>query len=412
MPTVIDKPNLQFSDLTATANISFDAPFVLQGAAMTNFPQTVKGLTASSSTFFNIKKNNSDFSIPILSDNILAGDQETTLRSSVSGASLSYDFKFACFHKGLFDNTDVELSLVFLNGSVNLFHICVPLNLADDSVDENLFINAWIYQGSNKIRELPRGFTFNQILRVATSETRAKDKTKVAIFTDQNIVSSANTGVTRYTFCKFNDKVKINKKLLPDWWTQITNPEISVTEATNQYRPVRFERILQIMMPNLFNWTAVASGTPNITFNANGSRLVDYYYLDLKTLLGKSFGPPSKGKLENIKCYPIDLATQVNDDGSVNLDTTGLRALPVAKDVDMDKDKFKGLSAQQTNNAIFWIIVFGLAVICLIAIIAIVVVMFSGATRQKAMKQAVEQLTKETRSLRAGFPPVSTTPGT
>ena len=417
---IFDKPKIEFD---TAINYSFDSPFTLNGKPMTNPPQVVKNtFTEKSIEYFNKNNGGVDYRITFSTEHILAPDQETTLRAPIENSIVNFNYQFACIHQGLWNQDVIELSIVFLNGNANVYHINVPILFAEDGIDENIFLSSWLYEGNNKRNELPRGFTFNQILRVNST---TKDKTRVAVHTYTNVIRGGNAGdekremgVTNYTLCIFKDPVKVQRKLMTaDWFTKLKIKKNEIPDATKSsftpYQPRTFPEILQIMMPNLFNWTPPANGaSPNITFTTPNTLTINpiYYYLDLKGLLGSGYRTSSsKGKLENVKCYPIDIATQVNDDGSVNLDTTGLRATSVTKESDVGKSKYTGLSAEDSN---YYIRIFAIAVIVflsLLAIIAIVVVFFAGGARKEAMKKAVQQLTTEKASLRAGFPPTQAT---
>jgi hypothetical protein len=406
---------------------SEDQPFYLSGRAMNNPPQGVKGLTVMST----VLGASSNYPINLATEHILAADQETTLRDN---AGTNYAFSFACVHKGLQDKPAVaavgntpavaavetlELSIVFLSNNADIYHINVPIRLEQDSTDENLFLNSWLY--TNRIKKYPPGFTFNQILNVNTS-VESGQKTKVATNTISNITEDrvivkapanelkTTPIVNKYTFCRYNDSIKVNRNALPNWVKDMalsTAPSESTLPTSDKasytyYRPRLFPEILKIMLPLVFE------RIPRFT---KGSISLIYFWIDLKRLLGTLY-PKSKDpkKLQNVKCYPIDLATQVNDDGTVDLDTSGLKAASPRKESDVINPAER--SDEQTklvNNVFYWIIIGIVGIVAVCIIIALVITLFSGSVRQQAMAKAVKQLTAEKASLRAGFEPTPIT---
>ncbi len=367
-----------------------DVPFILSGKAMTNPPTKVSGLEISSAIFdssFVSNIGDTPYTIKLLTDHILTEDAETTLRDNSTPAK-KYTLKFACIHKGLTDTLlrfsqaqtvieSLELSIVFLSSESDIYHINVPILIAQDSIDENRFLNSWLYTNPNT--RYPPGFTFNQILNVQASNSL----TKVATYTFSSIKEDDKIIVNNYTICRFKDPVKINQNGVPSWLiamksiTPTSEYQVPTKDEASikSYRPRNFNAILKIMLPTIFK------KIPLMAFNNTIESI--YYILNMKSLLGGMMYSKSKDpkKLQNIKCYPIDLATQVNDDGSVNLDTTGLKALTPVKESDSVLPINTDDKTKTMNTVFYWVIFSIIAVIGLCIVLAIVVTVVSGKPR-------------------------------
>jgi hypothetical protein len=82
-------------------------------------------------------------------------------------------------------------------------------------------------------------------------------------------------------------------------------------------------------------------------------------------------------KLSNVKCYPIDLASQVDDQGNIVIDENTNKPIDPkeaseSSDLDINTDFEADVSASGINNIIYWIcfgLFFGLLVVFVITFV-------------------------------------------
>ncbi len=315
----------------------------------------------------------------VLSEHIRFGSSDTSLRFDGE----NYALDFIAIHKPLWDtlSTPLQVSLLFTNASGAFFHIAIPLEVGGTDQDENRFLKTWFSESS------PGDLTVNELLRVS------EDPAKFAI---TNYCLQLNTGqasqqVLPYTLCLFNTGLKIQKSSAPAW---LLNPEAD--------RKFRFGLILQFMKSDLFKSYLTHTNSQGISvteptrelskqqlFSSDSQRTFKpaYYSVKRADLLGRQvskgsgtegFTNPSDVRgLQNVKCYPIDLASQVDDQGNIFVDQTTNKPLSldsvkeaggkvVAPELDVDEE-----SAATFNTFRYW---FFVAVICFLVIVFLIVI--------------------------------------
>jgi hypothetical protein len=301
-------------------NIQIKLPFVLNGAPMTTRPQSLRNLSTyrikDSSSFKQFYQlNDSDYVIDnLLSENIIGADSNTTLRYE----SQTYTQKFIAIHSGIWDDTTPAVSIFFIAKNDDIFHIYIPLTLTGSaSSDENKFLKAW----TDPSYTLPSPFSVNRLLEFSDDNIP---------FRISNFCLKYNNAkkINHYTLCKFNKTHKLNISRTAGWLTSsgLTRTSNPTGDSVNSYRRITFNAVLNFML----NGTIINQDNKNListvehiaTSATSPSAIKPIFYKVTKDQLfttSKTCATGVKG-LQNIKCYPLDLASQVDDNGNIFID--------------------------------------------------------------------------------------------
>jgi hypothetical protein len=394
MPLICVSEDAQLTKTSDTeTNVQIKMPFVLNGAPMTTRPQSLRNLSTyrikSSSSFKRFEQlNNSDYVLDnLLSENIIGADSNTTLRYE----SQTYTQKFIAIHSAIWGESGTAMSIFFTAKNDDMFHIYIPLTLTvSASPEENKFLKGWI----NSSYTLPNPFSVNRLLEFSDDNIR---------FRINNFCLKFNNAkkINHYSLCKFNNPHTLNYS--PTRW--LDNFGISITstptgDSVSSYRRTTFNAILNFML----NGTIVNQDNRNListvehiaTSATSPSAIKPVFYRVTKDQLfttSKSCATGVKG-LQNIKCYPLDLASQVDDNGNIFIDQDKkpIQVKNIGKD-NMAAGESSGISPEQlaldqkaNNDSIkFWII-FGIIFGVLIVIVIVVVYYFY---RQRAAASAL-----------------------
>lgn len=314
-----------------TINYKSESPFTLNGRAYTTPPTGEQGVSEFKRRQDALKntslENRDNYLKPdnyerqdLLTQNIIGPDPSTTLRYGND----SFSQKCIAFHKNLWDDSGVSVSILFESSDGGkYFHINIPVELTRTSEDENIFLKYWLHQ--NRLTNVPSNLTTNELFNFRKPDTNPTSK----FYTLQYCfnIQAANSDFSNvYVLCKFRDSLKLNKTQLPGW----IQADPTMSQGGVQYKKT-FDQILNLVLrgklqnvsagfadpPLLSQQTYFVSGTENTLTPI-------YYDVASEKLTGKLFkqkfqASPGK-KLQNIKCYPIDLVTQVNSDGTINVD--------------------------------------------------------------------------------------------
>jgi hypothetical protein len=273
----------------------------------------------------------------ILNDNFSG----TTLVDMVDSKSLRYEFIFAGFHRNDLaitsdkNQVDYAISIVFMNNK-DIYHIEIPVVISStiQAADVNPFLQAWldpnyVANGSFSINQL---FTFKQtntveVDRYVFAMTYNQKSTKVL-----SQITNINTFTGNYTLCLFktphyilrfpiltsNDLVSFNdifNFVMFDIF-KISNPRYPLERGTDIYivanTPTRY---------------------PDATFYRIPSANITKLQMTSSTSEGFSDSPARL--LNSVKCYPIDLVTQVDNNGDIYIDETTAKPVNV-KDITQD----------------------------------------------------------------------------
>ncbi len=446
-----DIPSL-FRNLGTFAIAQQSAPFDFQGAPYMNNPPVKqdrytylfrkKDDEIFNSDSNNTKKFNEDLAaytkaekyklVYLRQDNVLEGNKNSTLRYQ----NKKYIFQFGCIHEpiNMTKCQTLQFSLVFENEETrDIFHICLPLNLNTDSANENIFMKYWIYQNAYKTEKKPSGFSLNSIFQFENPSAAMYITNYCAI-----TFGSKDDAKFQYSFCYIFNGITLNKNNVIDslkTWLN-SNRQINSTSTlfngtniaeNSVWRPIYFEEVWNIYYQrkrdiwydekqkkrfdpyryNNIRFFASWNNQPNST-QINIGEYPANPYLVSKESLSKSLFRQGKSTLaaptdlKNLKCFPIDIYRDVDDDGNIMVDSNK-KPVPIAKPDDLRMNEKMDQGNERRNVLIGFII----ALLVILGIIIAIVFLFLLFYRYKsatAVKGAVEVATAATMSLSARSP--------
>jgi hypothetical protein len=252
--------------------------------------------------------------------NIIGPDTSTSLRYEGN----TYTQKFIAVHRPIWNasKTDAQVSIFFTDPRGNMFHICIPIVFTE--VAENVFLKLWLHDEELKV---PGGTTINDLLNFPQE--------KVTFATIQYCLQYNGTrSLNPYTLCYFQTPLSLNANNVGTWLTKLlTDYEIpKETETGKKYMRNTFDEIFNLMMlgtVKFYNTNLVeaklVSNEDHIDSTSKTQSAVKAVFYKVRTsdLSGKkSTMQPAKGVkgISNVKCYPIDLANQIDEQGNIFID--------------------------------------------------------------------------------------------
>jgi hypothetical protein len=360
-------------------NLQIKPPFVLNGSPMTTRPQGLRNLST-----YRIKQSSlakpfdrligSDYVLDnILSENIIGADSNTTLRYE----SQTYTQKFIALHSGIWGESGSAVSIFLTARNDDMFHIYIPVTLTGTaSPDENKFLKAW----TDPSYTLPNPFSVNRLLEFNGGSDNIR-------FRISNFCLKFNNDkkINHYSLCKFNNTHTLEfNDTTSRWLTPTSTPS---GDSPVPYRRTTFNDILNFML----NGTIVNQSNNNLisivehiaTSATSPSAIKPIFYSLTKDQLFTTSTSSKSGikGLQNIKCYPLDLASQVDDNGNIFIDQTTNKPIQVKNIGSADISAGEsGLSAEQialnqketTDNILFYIML-GVILFILVVIVLIIV---------------------------------------
>jgi len=372
-------------------NIQIKLPFVLNGAPMTTRPQSLRNLSTyrikSSSSFKRFEQlNNSDYVLDnLLSENIIGADSNTTLRYE----SQTYTQKFIALHSGTTDQGDIwgetgtAVSIFFTARNDDMFHIYIPVSITGTtSSDENKFLKAWL----DSSYTLPTPFSVNRLLEFSENNVR---------FRISNFCLKYNNlkKINHYSLCKFNNPHTLKYITGSSWLGEngLTSTQKPTGDSVSSYRRTKFNDVLNFMLNGIIvdqkNRNLISEVEHIATSSRSSSAIKPIFYSLTKDQLfttSKVSATGVKG-LQNIKCYPLDLASQVDENGNIFIDQETRKPIQV-KNIGNDniaagESDLSALSAEQlalnqkeNNDYIKYVIIF--AVVSLIMVVLVIAVVY------------------------------------
>ena len=376
-------------------NIQIKLPFVLNGAPMTTRPQSLRNLSTyrikDSSSFKQFYQlNDSDYVLDnLLSDNIIGADSNTTLRYE----SQTYTQKFIALHSGTTEPTEqgdiwgesgTAVSIFFTARNDDMFHMYIPVTLTEiASSEENKFLKAWL----DPSYTLPTPFSVNRLLEFIGGNNNIR-------FRISNFCLKFNDAkkTNAYTLCKFNNP-HILKYITGSSWlgaSGLTTTAAPSGDSPVPYRRTKFNAVLNFMLNGIIvdqkNRNLISDVEHIATSAASPSAIKPIFYSLTKDQLfttSKSCATGVKG-LQNIKCYPLDLASQVDDNGNIFIDQDKkpIQVKNIGNDnIAAGESDLSALSAEQlalnqkeNNDYIKYVIIF--AVVSLIMVVLVIAVVY------------------------------------
>ena len=381
-------------------------PFVFNGAPMSNKPQSLTNITeikrkqsaTKDITLDSYFSEDNYYSYNLNTENIISSDQSTTLTID----SVKYTLKFICLHACLWsrNSPNPQLSIFMTAENGNMFHICIPVAYSANS--PNTFLKSWLTESP-----VPPGFTLNQIF------TFPEKKVKFAHL-HYCLRYNNKKSLTPYQLIYFNTAINLDPATAPEWLLSdksLTNSQvIPGQDSGNTYRRKTFSQVLNLFYRGTMN--KIAFGTindpyeicPDEYFNSkSGDNPIDtqadpkpiYFNVEAIELLGRNriegFASPTTNlqsdKLKNIKCYPIDLVNDIDNQGNIMVDPTTKKPLAISSaKATFDKmavNPNMDVKNAENNSFIIFAIAFSviLGILVLIAVICLVFV-FPGKKNQ------------------------------
>lgn len=327
------------------------SPFTLSGAPMNNRPESMKGLSelrrkptattnfALSDIYFDRRNY---YEIYVDSSNILEGNSNTTLRYE----GLSYTLLFGALHKGIWDSKTPQFSLFFTNSASHFFHICIPIEYTNTTENQNPFLAAWLTNTAP-----PSGFTMNDIFSMPSD-------IELAVLPFCLEYNKGHNNAT-YTMVMLKTPARIAQANLPAWLK--SDPTMTKTvpipgenDTAQRYKRTTFDQILNYMMRgSIRKWIADKPDpyvvSDDVYFDGSQQQNVvkpTYVKLPSIDLSNRRITPVNTTEgfqtSKTIKCYPLDLQTDVRDN-KVILDERTKQAIPY------DEYKQSSLITQMTN---------------------------------------------------------------
>jgi len=409
---LLQKPQ---AGLTYPSTAQETPPFTINGAPLTIAPQSLKGLTE----FVRLPKATKDtsnldsyfaednyYTVNLATENILGADPNTTLRFQ----NQTYTVKFIAIHAPIWPDASKssQLSALFVSATGHFFHICIPITYDGTEKTANPFLNSWLRQPA----KMPAGFTMNQLLNFGDATTNVEFATL-----EYCLLYNREAILKPYTFCMFKTPLKVVQSTLPEWLAKdlsLTKPEkLPSPQATfNTYRRKTFDDIFNYFMRGVINVYVYKTPDPYLigkeahfdSTRTQNATIPSYFQVKNRVLLGTK--PPSINTnnpenlvrtLNNVKCYPIDLATQVDENGNIFIDETTNQPINIGSVVSdaSGSDIYLDISANpvaqdQSESWIRFIIAFTIIFLILLTIIIVLVVfLFRGTSYAAASAAAV-----------------------
>ena len=356
-------------------NIQIKLPFALNGAPMTTRPQSLRNLST-----YRIK--NSDYVLDnLLSENIIGADSNTTLRYE----SQTYTQKFIAIHSGTIGQEDIwgetgtAVSIFFTARNDDMFHIYIPVSITGTtSSDENKFLKAW----TNSSYTLPNPFSVNRLLEFSDDNIR---------FRISNFCLKFNNAkkINHYTLCKFNNAHILNVEPASSWLgtSGLRTTSAPTGDSVSSYRRTKFNDVLNFMLNGIIvdqkNRNLISEVEHIATSSSSSSAIKPIFYSLTKDQLfttSKVSATGVKG-LQNIKCYPLDLASQVDENGNIFIDQETRKPIQVknigSADISAGESAISAeqlaLNQKENNDYIKYVIIFaiifGILIVIVIALV-------------------------------------------
>jgi len=324
--SVVQQPNGGFNfKLGSTPSPAFNSslPFTLNAAPSTNPPQSMTGASeyirnsdASTDTaFMAAYLAESNYTLQQTpTENIIDADPQTTLRFN----GVNYTQRFIAIHKNIWKRTSPpQISLFFMTPNNDMFHICIPIEYVTDN--SNKYLDAWLNPDSTAT--------------ASTSELLRFDKSmpdiRFAILSGACLTYNVGRDKSTYTLCMFANSLKLNKSKLPVWLSDDMN-FTSLTDSQGRdkksRRHITLDSILNFILRGTIHkyvYGQKDSYECSEEVHFDGMReqtaIVPSYY-KVTSIQKEGFTNPDTRGLKNVKCYPIDLASQVDNDGNIFID--------------------------------------------------------------------------------------------
>jgi len=348
-------------------------PFQIQGATTGISPATAANKTATLLTHTDTSNKETPLYSTIPSEYV--SDQITTkniLYDYCTGTTLTdiadgsnpapiYEFSFAAIHDnelGTVSDAKVDyiLSLVFTKG-IDVYHIQVPLLVSSiQPADVHPFLRAWL----DPSFETKDSFSINQLVNYKDTSTVVLDRFVFKINYNQSSNDSLakTTGITKFTGNYTLCLVKTPQKVL-NYAGMAKNDLQSFNSIFNfvmqNSMHIANPRYPLQLSKDIYLLSNTGTKYPNSTTYKIASR-------DLAKVTTEGFADScSSGTtgrmLNDVKCYPIDLVTQVDTNGGIMIDETTARPIDVRSFDQTTKPQpvVVNTVSGNTSSILFWL---------------------------------------------------------
>jgi len=322
----------------------------------------------------------------------------TTLVDMVDTASPRYEFAFSAIHTNDLATTSEKntvahvVSMVFTHNN-DIYHIQIPL-VTSSSIqpsDVNPLLRCWLDPSSVS----KDSFSMNQLFHFKQSVTAEFDRYTFIMNYNQTAteplakVTQISKFAGKYTLCLFNTPQYVLK-----YASLAKNDLPSFNDVFNYVMKERFNlaspRFPLQVSPDVYMLANSSSKYPMPTFYSIPTRELSQLRLsDTKEGFANSCSNGSAGRLLNsVKCYPIDLATQVDANGDIRVDET--TAMPIDVTQLEENPLATPISLPNSSTNYKFIIIFAiLFTVALLIMIGLVVYTFRSSRPVPATVAAV-----------------------
>ena len=257
-------------------------------------------------------------------ENIIDNYTNSTLRFKDE----TYTLLFIAIHDKIWETTgskSSQLSLLFRAAdSKNFFHICIPIVQTDDNTNESPFLRSWFIGSPMN----PSGLTVNDILNFRGYE-KAVNFSLMEFCLNYNLPIRGNADYmikkNVYNYCLFETPLNISKNS----YSRCTWLSTSHKEKFDQIFNLYLRSEIYVFISGNIRDHNLISDEPHLanddTIKQNNV-IPAFFTVETKALTGGMYTPdqlkPTVRGLQNVKCYPIDLATQIDDNGNIYIDRT------------------------------------------------------------------------------------------
>ena len=321
-------------------------PFVLNGSPMVNPPTSLTNsgeYRRTSQALQNPKSpkyfsSENYYSMNLNTSNIMGPESfgNTTMRYEGN----TYTLNFMAIHAPIWSSVSgnvPQISLLFTTSEFHILHICIPIYLTNTDNNTNTFLRHWLYDES----PLPSGFTVNEIFNFPDP--------MISFATLHYCLRYNNkTEMSPYVHCIFKDGLSINGNKAPAWIKSLQKVEKLPEEGNNTpYMRKTFDEIFNLMMHGRVTYflrddikdRRLISTEQHFTEERTQTIINPINYNIKRTLLYSNTSTKKRNttegfenqnprmNLQNVKCYPIDINSQIDEQGNVVIDQTTNRAI-------------------------------------------------------------------------------------
>lgn len=379
-------------------------PFLIQGATTgipPANPERVNILyTKNKDTPFYSTTPSEYDSEQITTKNIIFPDYctGTTLVDMVEKESPRYEFSFAAIHENDLTTTSGKnavkyvLSLVFIKG-VDIYHIQIPLIISSviQPSDVNPFLQCWL----DPSVESKESFSINQLLTFKEEGPVEFDRFIYQQKYNQESTASVakttgiSTFVGKYTLCILKTPHVILN------YPSLTKNDLSTFNDAFNYMHYNSMHIANPRYPlersgDIYMLANSSSKYPTPTFYSIPRQELS------KLKLTEGFSSCDSNstdtlRLDRVKCYPIDLATQVDGDGSIVIDKVTSKPIDARNPATIAVKPTIDAPPFNSTGLIILIVISLVALLLLIIVIYIIFRSSSSGPAAPAAKPLIQQ---------------------